>query len=121
MAADNTFSAGRLRHRVDIEKNVQVQDTNGEMADNWQPYLMNVAAEIAPYSAREYVAALAIQSSVNTKITIRFRPNITADMRIVHRPKGGDETIYNIVKPIRDPDTGLEWLLILASDGVNDG
>jgi len=116
-----TLSAGRLRHRVTIQQKVEVQDTFGEMNVEWQNFASNVPAEIAPLSAREFIAAKAVQATVSTKITIRYRTGILANMRVVHVAKGGETTIYNIAKPIRDNKTGLGWLTLLATDGVNDG
>jgi|ERR1051325_2775394 SPP1 family predicted phage head-tail adaptor len=115
------FSRGRLRHRIDIEERIETQDTAGEIMYVWSPVYKNVPAEISPLSAREFVAAQAVQSSVSTKIVIPYKRGIVAKQRAVHRPIGGEVSYYNIAKPIRDPDTGLEWLTLLASDGVNDG
>ena len=47
---------------------------------------------------------------------IRYRSEIGPSWRIVHR-----ETIYNIAGVLPDKDSGLEYLTIPVSAGVNDG
>ena len=46
-------------------------------------------------------------------MTIRYRDDITHDMRIVYRGK-----TYNIEAALPDMESGLEWLTLLVSEGV---
>lgn len=122
--AQSTFYAGRLRHRVDIEAPVEVQDaTTGEMVvQGWSAIATNVPAEIAPLSAREYLQSQALQSEVTARITIRYRTGVTAKMRCKHDDHKGTVTYYQIAgKPIRDPNQGLEWLTLPCTEGVYNG
>jgi SPP1 family predicted phage head-tail adaptor len=116
----NKFSSGRLRHRIDLELKVEEQDSSGDMVETWNLVKAALACEIAPLSAREYLAAQALQSGVTTKLTIRWRMGINAKMRAVHRYKGVT-TYYNIAGILPDPDSGLEWMTLPVSSGVNDG
>lgn len=119
-----TFYSGRLRHRVDIQAPVEAQDPDsGEMkVTGWSNFAANVAAEIAPLSAREFMESQALQSTVTTRITVRYRTGITAKMRCRHDDGKGTVTYYQIAgKPIRDPNQGLEWLTLPCEDGVYDG
>lgn len=118
--ANATLSSGRLRHRIDIEQRTEYVDTNGDTVKDWVPYLSNIAAEIVPLSAREFIESGARQSEVTARITIRYRPGIDAKMRCVHTAKGV-RTVYNIVGILRDPGSGLRWLTLPVSEGVNDG
>lgn len=119
--ANSTFYAGRLRHRVDIQRPVEVQDPQtGEVnVTAWINIFASVPCEIAPLSAREYLASAALQSDVTGRVTIRYRTGVTAKMRCRHDDMHGTVTYYQIVgKPIRDPVQGLEWLTLPVQDGV---
>lgn len=113
------LSAGRLRHRVRIERPTYTQDRDtGEMVKGWElvPGAEGVPAAIEPLSVREFMAAQQVQSEVSARIVIRRRPGIDATMRLVHRGK-----IYNIHGVLPDADSGLEYLTLPCSQGVNEG
>jgi SPP1 family predicted phage head-tail adaptor len=113
------LNSGTLRHRIEIQEPVEVQDSDtGDITEEWVTVdgCDSVPAEIAPLSAREFLAASAIQSKVVARIMIRYRAGLTAKMRILHRG-----TIYNIEGVLADADSGLEYLNIPVSQGVNDG
>lgn len=111
------LSAGRLRHRIRIEKPVYEQDpVTGEMVKGWSLVADKVPAAIEPLSVREFIAARSYQSEVTARIVIRRRAEIDATMRILHRDR-----VYNIRGVLSDPDSGLEYLTLPCSEGVNDG
>lgn len=111
------LAAGRLRHRIRIERPVRTRDpVTGESKREWELVSNSVPAAIEPLSAREFIAAQSMQSAVTARITIRRRPDIDATMRIVHRGQ-----IYNIHGVLADPDSGLEYQTLPVSEGVNDG
>ena len=110
------LSAGRLRHRVRIERPRITQDPiTGEMVRSWDVVSKSVPAAIEPLSAREFIAAQAVQSQVTTRIVMRKRP-IDATMRIVHRGQ-----VYNVHGVLPDAVSGLEYVTCPCSAGVNDG
>lgn len=110
------LSAGRLRHRIRIEQPNYTQDPiTGEMVNGWALVADKVPAAIEPLSAREFIAAQAVQSQVTSRIVIRHR-DIDATMRIVHKGQA-----YNIHGVLPDPDSGLEYLTLPCSKGVNSG
>lgn len=112
-----SLSAGRLRHRVAIEHQQHVQNpVTGEIVVSWIALHPDVPAAIEPLSAKEFIAAQALQSQVTTRITIRHRPSLDATMRINHQG-----TIYNPVAFLPDAESGKEYLTALCSSGVNDG
>jgi SPP1 family predicted phage head-tail adaptor len=114
-----SLKAGRLRHRVAIQSKANVQDpVTGEMVPTWTTVTGwgSVPAAIEPLSAREFIAAQAVQSAVTARITLRYRAGLDASMRIVH-----NGTIYNIAGVLADPDSGLEYVTIPCSQGVNNG
>jgi SPP1 family predicted phage head-tail adaptor len=108
---------GRLRHRVTIQRPVTVQNiTTGQLSTSWTNVAQNIAAAIEPLSAREFTAAQAMQSEITTRIVIRYRPGLTASMRILHGSR-----IYNPQGWLADADSGLEYLTAPCSEGVNSG
>jgi SPP1 family predicted phage head-tail adaptor len=110
------MQAGKLRHRVTIQQPVRSQSpTTGSVIDTWQT-IAEVWAEISPSSAREFTAAMAVQSEITTRITIRHRADVTSKHRILHRGK-----TYNIEGVLPDPVSGLDYLTLPCSEGVSDG
>lgn len=110
------MQAGRLRHRVSLQRLQETRDPNtGAVITDWVE-LAKLWAEVAPLSAREFVASQAVQSRVTARITIRYREDITAKDRIVHRGQ-----VYNIEGVLTDPVSGLEYITLPVSTGVNDG
>lgn len=108
--------AGPLRHRVTIERPAYQQEPlTGEMLQSWALVAV-VWARVEDLSARDFIAASAAQSAVTARIVIRYREGIDSAMRILHRGK-----IYNIHGVLADPDSGLEYLTLPVSMGVNDG
>ena len=109
--------AGDLRHRIVIQHHVDQQDpASGEVTTGWEAYA-TVWAAVSPLSARDLIAAQAGQSEASGRITIRYRPGVLPTMRILHRAN-----IYTIIgQPLPDKNSGLEYLTLLVSTGVNDG
>ncbi|EDM47758.1 phage head closure protein [Marinobacter algicola] len=108
--------AGKLRHRITIQKPAQVQDpTTGEMGPGWET-VKSVWAEKRPSSAREFKQSQAGQSEITGEFQIRYREGIDATMRILHKGK-----VYNIEGVLEDNESGRQWLTLPYSEGVNDG
>lgn len=107
------LAAGDLRHLVRIEKPQSYQNQQtGERCTRWV-LVAQVYAQIVPSSAREFNAARAEQSEVTGRIVIRFRADVDATMRIVHRG-----VAYQIQGVLPDPVSGLEYLTLPVSKGV---
>jgi SPP1 family predicted phage head-tail adaptor len=112
-----TIAAGRLRHRIDIQQKQTAQDpVTGEQTDTWVTLWEKVPAAIEPLSAREFIAAKAMQSQITARIVIRYRAGLDATMRILHNGK-----IYNPAGFLQDMVSGLSYLTIPCSEGVNAG
>ncbi len=75
-----------------------------------------VWAGIEPLSARDFIAAQAVQSEVTARIVIRYREGVTAAMRIKHAGR-----LYTIHGVLPDAKSGREYLTLPVSEGVNDG
>lgn len=109
-----SIAAGRLRHRVSLQRNEPTQDTTtGELLDNWVEY-GKAWASVEPLSARDFIAAQAGQSKVTARIVMRCRPGLLPTDRIVHRG-----TVYTIAGILPDADSGTEYVTVPVSAGVS--
>lgn len=85
------MQAGRLDRRVTIEAYTATRDAAGGEARNWAE-LATVWAEKRDLAGREFLtASQEAQAQVETLWRTRWRPDITAKMRLVH-----DGVIYDI-------------------------
>lgn len=108
-------SAGQLRHRVTLQEKQDSRGDYGEVITDWAD-VADVWAQVAPQSGKEYIASQAVQSEVTTRITIRYRDDVDASMRVAYRGK-----LYNIHAVLPDAGSGLDHLSLMCSEGVNDG
>ena len=109
--------SGGLRHRIDIQIHDDGQDSNtGEIVPGWVTVFQNVPAKIEPLSVREFIQSKSEQSEISARITIRYRSGLSADMRILH-----NGLVYNPAGFLPDKKSGLEYLTIPCSLGVNEG
>lgn len=108
--------AGQLRQRVLLQRKSYEQDQkSGAMVETWQD-VANVWASVEPLSVREFIASQAMQAGITARAVIRYRADMEATMRLIHRGK-----IYNIIGILADKNSGLEYQTLTLSEGVNDG
>lgn len=110
-----SLPAGRLRHRVLIQQQVTTRDGDGVEQTAWVD-VATVWASVEPLSAREFIQSGQTQSAVTARITMRYRDGLSPSMRLVHRGE-----IFNIAGLLPDKVSGLEYITIPVSAGVNDG
>lgn len=124
-----SIEAGRLRHRVRIERMDYLRDSAGEaiqdpetgqIARDWVE-VDEVWAAIEPVSVREFIQSQAMQSAVSARIMIRHRDDVDAGCRLVHVRLNRPDVIYNPAGILADKDSGLEYLTIPCTQGVNEG
>ncbi len=107
--------AGKLRHRIEIQTPVEVQDSiSGAMDVTWD-VMATVWASIEPMSAKEFVTSQTELSRVTTRITLRYRNDVNPSMRIYHPAK---DKFYNIEGLLSDKQSGLEYMTLPCSEGV---
>ena len=110
-----TMQAGKLRHRITLQRNVPRQDPHsGEMVSQWHD-VDSVWAEVVPLSAREFVAARAVQSEVVARITIRYRADVDSTMRVIHRGE-----IYAIDGVLADACSNIKYVTLIVRKGAAD-
>lgn len=119
-----SLSAGKLRHRVEVQRLEYEQDSagdpiqneeSGELRQEWVTHA-TVWADISPLSAREFIASGASASEVSVRITLRWQSSFKASDRIVHNGK-----VYNIRGILSDVDSGRDYVTLPCSEGVNPG
>ena len=97
--------SGMLRHRVTLQRFQQGQDAYGGPVETWED-VATVWASLEAMSGREFFASQQTQSEVTQRIRIRYRTDVTADMRVTHNGK-----VFNIVAPLPD-NRGRELVLM---------
>lgn len=108
-----TLSAGKLRHRIELQRPEEVQDPNTGAVDIvWTKYADRWAEYVAQ-SVREFIEASAVQSEVKGRFTVRADEGIKTSMRVIHRGKA-----FAILGVMPDPDSGLEYMTLAVSEGV---
>jgi head-tail adaptor len=112
-----SLDAGRLRHRIAIQEFASIQDSNGDVTEEWATAegMASVPASIEPLSAREFIQSATEQMQTMARITIRYRV-LPAKFRILH-----GSTIYNPTGVLADKDSGREFLTLPVHAGINNG
>ncbi len=111
-----TVQAGRFRFRITIQAKTVGRDSSGGVTESWANFAKNVPAAIDPVTGRESVSSQQITANVSTEISIRWRPGITATMRILH---GND--VYNVEGIVPDSGTGRKIITLLCTQRLADG
>ncbi len=103
-----------LRHRITIQKKTSGRDENGyDIGETWADHI-KLWAKVSPLSAKDLLAAQAAQAQTVARMKIRYRTDITTEMRVIHRGY-----IYAIDSPpLADNQSGLEYVTFLLSEGV---
>lgn len=125
------MKVGKLRHRVRLQRQVDHEDSSGEIVRMWEDIDLadssgdgKVAAAIEPLSGREYVAAQQVNAEASVRITIRWRPNIEATTRVVHEALPGSPgltDVYDVIAPLADPVINRRWITLLCTRRVAEG
>ncbi len=111
----SNVASGTLRHRVLIQQQVTTRDSDGIEQTAWVD-VATVWASVEPLSAREFIQSGQTQSAVTARITMRYRDGLLPSMRLIHRGE-----VFNIAGLLPDKASGLEYITIPVSGGVNDG
>lgn len=114
--ADLTLEAGLLRHVINIQQQIQTRDNFGGVEVSWVDKFPKTYARYEPLSGKELFANGQMQSQVTTRFTIRYRPGVDTSQRIVFRNR-----IYNIHAVVEDNVSGMEWITLHCSEGLNNG
>ncbi len=106
--------AGKLDKRVSIKSQSTSRDALNQKVSTWNTITNgDVWAAVEPLSNRESQEAAANQMIVSHRVTIRFRADLTPDMRIFYG------TRQLAITGIRNPKERGEFLEILCQEGRN--
>ena len=101
------LKAGRLRHHLRLESPTRTQHpTTGEVTTTWTTVVESIACAIEPVSAKDFIAAQAVQSKVTVRLVIRHRAGLKPNMRFV----AADGTVYQPHGFLPDTESGREYL-----------
>lgn len=107
------LSIGKLNHKITFQKRTPELDELGqEHLDSFTDY-KTVWATIHPLRGKEYWDARRVRADEIFKITIRYVPWVTEDMRIRYKNR-----FYNITS-VADADIRGEFLEIYATEYAN--
>lgn len=102
------MQAGKLRHRIIIQRPAITQDENtGAIIEDWQD-LATVWASVEPLSAREFIASATTQNEITARAVIRYRSDINSTMRLKHRGQ-----LFSIQGILEDIKSGLLYQTLL--------
>lgn len=110
------MKTGELRHRITIQEKSVTRASNGEENETWASIatVPEVWAKVEPLRGREFFAAQETQSSIDYRITIRYRSDLDRTMRVVW----GSETLDIVsVIPVRGEH---KWLELMCASGVRN-
>lgn len=112
-----SLAAGKLRHRVQLQMQVQTQDSQtGEAIISWVDVGGKVWAFVRYASARDFRQSAADQSEAIGDLTIRYRSDIGPTWRALHKGRP-----LNLKAPLADDGSGNEYLTIPFTEGVSQG
>lgn len=106
MARKTSGSIGKLRHRVTIEQNSGSPDSFGEVTPSWSALASNVPARVEGVAGVETRQGEQIEAVVTDVVTIRYRSDVTPEMRVVHGSR-----VLNIERAL-DPDGRTRRLVL---------
>ena len=108
----NGVDIGGLQHRVTFQTLNPALDGFGQPTNVWTD-TFTVWAQVADISGAELIKSMALSAEATTKIMIRYRPGITAAMRIVWLG-----TIFNIKAPPMDTSGRKRVIELLCQRGL---
>ena len=106
--------AGRLRNNVTIQAKTITTDSYGGSVETWAD-VADVAASLEPLAGRELASAQTVNAETTTRIRMRYRAGVVSSNRITF-----DGKFYNI-QSIVDTDMRHRELIVMASEGLNEG
>ena len=110
---DNSIASGELRHRVTfLARKVTIK--SGIAREIWEP-AFSCWAMVEPLNSREFWQAAALSREDEQRVTIRYRRDVDAAMRIAFR-----DVTYSIVSVV-DPNARNIKLEMLVKSILPDG
>lgn len=109
------MEAGQLRERVTLQEPTVVVDSFGQPVKTWVT-LATLWAAVIPVSGRELIASEAEHAEITVRVIIRYRGEIDATMRFLHRGM-----VYEIKAPPINKDMRNREIEVLCAQGMSEG
>ncbi len=107
------INAGHYRHAIIVKKRVVTGQTNsGAEIEEWQKVFMT-RGKFNKLSARDLIAANAVQSKIVGQFTIRYRDITNGEYRLYWRDK-----VYKIIEFLPDNRSGRRELILPISQDL---
>lgn len=97
-----TTPAGKLRHRVAIQRLDDVVTTSGATSDTWVT-VATVWASVEPVRGRELLRGHVIHGDTTHMVTMRYRAELTRKHRILWGAR-----VFDIVDPRNVDERGID-------------
>ncbi|MET4163728.1 SPP1 family predicted phage head-tail adaptor [Marinobacterium sp. MBR-111] len=106
--------SGRLNTPVTFERKAGGKDQYGHPTDDWQPVpgLVDIWANVKPITGRERWASQHVTNTATLAVTIRYRDDITPDMRIAF----GNMRLEIVGPPINLDNRNRELVITCEED-----
>lgn len=105
------MNAGMLRHRIQIQQATETQDSFGAVTQTWTT-IATIWASIEAISGREFFDAAQVNAEITHRIRIRYRPDITTQMRAAEGTRTFD------IQAVLDPDGRRRELVLMVKEAV---
>lgn len=109
------MKVGRLRHRLILQRRADVENDEGEIVPSYE-LLANVNGDIEPVSGRELFAGQQVAAEITTRIIIRWRRDVDATVRVLHRINYGNSPaqydVYDVAAALEDPVILRRWITL---------
>ena len=106
------MNPGKLRHRITFLHLAESENEVGDTVLVEAPF-KTVWASVEPLKGKEYFEARKIQSEATHKITIRYMPGVSPDMKIEFKGR-----IFEIEGPPINPEERSSYLELYATEKV---
>lgn len=107
--------AGQLDQRVVLQSKTTSRASNGEEVVTWGPHAV-VWAKVQQLRGKEYFAGGQMQDVVDVKVLIRYRDDVTRDMRVMW--KGQPLDIVSVIA-VEGRQGGLELMCLSGARNGN--
>ena len=116
MPRERALQPSDLSEQVTIQQNTTTTDNQGGRSSSWGT-LATVWGHVRPLTSRESIQARQITSDTGYVVTVRYRTDVTAKMRVSWVPSWSSGTAARIlqihgVRPMR-PEQTLELLSLI--------
>ena len=109
------MQAGQLNQLLTIQQRQVGLDAAGQESTTWVD-VDTAWAEVLPLRGRDFIAAAQAQATFDAKVTMRWRADVSAGMRLLWK----GQPLEIVGEPIDVKGRGA-WLELMCSHGVRAG